>query len=63
MVKATKYLRKQATKAERAANRFQDPEVSAEMRALAEAYRSQAEMMKTKKIAEKKRKTNERGEH
>jgi hypothetical protein len=57
MVKPTKYLRKQATKAERAASRFQDPEVSAEMTALAEAYRSQAEMLKKEKRAGKKRRT------
>lgn len=53
MVKPTKYLRKQAAKAERAASRLEDPEVSAEMRALAEAYRNQAEVIKRNKRAAK----------
>jgi hypothetical protein len=44
----------QAAKAERTASRFQDPEVSAEMRALAEAYRSQAEILKKEKRLERK---------
>jgi hypothetical protein len=54
MVKPTKYLRKQAARAERTASRFRDPEISAEMRALAEAYRSQAEILKREKRARKK---------
>jgi hypothetical protein len=54
MVKPTKYLRKQAAKAERTAGRIRDPEISAEMRALADAYRSQAETLEREKSASKK---------
>ena len=58
MVKPTKYLRKQAAKADRAARNLQDPEVSFEMRALAQAYRSQAEVLKRNKKAGKKKSTS-----
>jgi hypothetical protein len=56
MVKETKFFRKQAAKAERAANQTLDPEVSAGLRAMALAYRSQADALKkTKKTPQKKR--------
>jgi hypothetical protein len=46
MVKPAKYLRKQAVKAEVAAGRINDPEISTEMLAMASAYRSQADILK-----------------
>lgn len=55
MVKPTKYLRKQAVKAETAAGRIDDPELSTEMLAMASAYRSQADILKRNKKADKKR--------
>jgi hypothetical protein len=56
MVKATKFFRKQAAIAERAANQTLDPEVSAGLRAMALAYRSQADALKKfKNTAKKKR--------
>jgi hypothetical protein len=55
MVKPTKYLRKQAAKAELAAGRINDPEISTEMLAMASAYRSQADILKRNKRADKKR--------
>lgn len=55
MVKPTKYLRKQAAKAEVAAGRINDPELSTEMLAMASAYRSQADILKKNKKADKKR--------
>jgi hypothetical protein len=48
MVKPIKSLRKQAEKAEAVANRISDPEIAGEMRALADAFRSQADAMKKK---------------
>jgi hypothetical protein len=55
MVKETKFFRKQAAKAERAANQTLDPEVSAGLRAMALAYRSQADALKKSKNAAKKK--------
>lgn len=55
MVKPTKYLREQAAKAEMAAGRINDPEISTEMLAMASAYRSQADILKGNKKAAKKR--------
>ena len=55
MVKPTKYLRKQAVKAEAAALRINDPEISTDMLAMAKAYRSQADMLKRKKADKKRR--------
>jgi hypothetical protein len=55
MVKPTKYLRKQAAKAELTAGRINDPEISTEMLAMASAYRSQADILKRNKKADKKR--------
>ena len=49
MVKASKYFRKQAAKADRAAQEAADPELSANFRAMANAYRSQAEVFRNKK--------------
>jgi hypothetical protein len=57
MVKERKFLRKQADRAEQAASRSSDPERAANLRALATAFRSQADMMKRKHRKEKK-KTN-----
>lgn len=54
MVKPIKYLRKLAAKAEGVAVRMNDPEISAEMHAMAEAYRSQAEILKKKRPGKKK---------
>jgi hypothetical protein len=55
MVKATKFLLKQADKAERAANAVQDAEAERQMLNLADAYRAQAEalMQKSKKPKKK----------
>jgi hypothetical protein len=55
MVKLFKSFRRQVDKAERAANRMQDPELAAELRTLANAYRSQAESLKKKKADKKPR--------
>jgi hypothetical protein len=49
MVKETKFFRKQARKADAAAFRASDTELEADLRALAQAYRSQAEILKRKK--------------
>jgi hypothetical protein len=54
MVKPTKFLRKQADRAERAALSASDPEVTAGMRAMASAYRAQADIIKSKKKKTKK---------
>lgn len=49
MVKEAKFFRKQAHKAERAATQASDPERSAGLRAMAHAYRSQADVLKKSK--------------
>jgi hypothetical protein len=54
MVKATKFFRKQAKIASRAAVRTPDPERSAGLQAIATAFRAQADMIKKSK-REKKR--------
>ncbi len=53
MVKPIKYLRKQALKAEAAARRAADEEVSGNFIAMARAYRSQAESLKAKRRQKK----------
>jgi hypothetical protein len=55
MVKEAKFFRKEADKAERAAGHAVDPERSAELRALALAYRAQAETIKKLKREKKHR--------
>lgn len=54
MVKQSKSLKKLAAKAEQAAARYDDPEISGEMKALATAYRSQADIVKRKEKAGRK---------
>jgi hypothetical protein len=54
MVKEAKFFRKQADKAEQAAGRISDPDTSDNLRALAAAYRSQAEAIKRNKKKQKK---------
>jgi HAMP domain-containing protein len=51
---AVKEIRKQAIVAERAAARMPDPVVADQMKALAGAFRAQAEAMKKKKKKKKK---------
>jgi hypothetical protein len=58
MVKATKFLRKQAAKAERIAQKVQDDEASREILTLATAYRAQADVLKQKKKTKKKKAAN-----
>jgi hypothetical protein len=53
VVKPIKYLRKQASKAEAAAQRISDEEVSGSFLAMARAYRSQAEILKAKRQQKK----------
>jgi single-stranded DNA-specific DHH superfamily exonuclease len=55
VIKPTKYLRKEAVKAEIAAGRIDDPEISTELLAMADAYRSQAEILKKNKKVDRKR--------
>jgi hypothetical protein len=54
VVKPDKQFRKQADKADRVASRTPDPDVAADLRALATAYRGQADALKRKKKAKKK---------
>ncbi|UPK31094.1 hypothetical protein [Bradyrhizobium sp. 195] len=54
MAKEVKQLRKQAEKAVRAAKEAADAEVSEELQALARAFQSQADVLKSKKGAGKK---------
>ena len=54
LVKETKFFRKQADKAERMARSATDVEISQRYLNMAQAYRSQAEVLKAKKKAEKK---------
>ena len=46
MIKATKFFRKQAEKAERMARATSDQEASQNLSSLAQAYRSQADVLK-----------------
>jgi hypothetical protein len=55
MAKETKFLRKQADKAERRARVTADAEISESLLDLARAYRTQADVMKAKRKQEKKR--------
>ena len=55
MVKETKFLRKQADKAERMARAMPDAEAAQSLSNLAKAYRSQADALKAKRKAAKKR--------
>jgi hypothetical protein len=54
MVKETKFLRKQAMKAERMARSASDAEISQSFQNMATAYRSQADVLKAKKLKDKK---------
>jgi hypothetical protein len=49
MVKASKYSRKRAAQTDRAAQEAADSELAANFRAMANAYRSQAEVLRSKK--------------
>jgi len=53
--KAVKFFRKQADKAEQAAVRTSDPERSAELRAMASAFRTQADVIKKSRQGKKRR--------
>lgn len=55
MVKARKFLRKQADNAERAARVSGDPETAEGLRAMARAYRAQADVIRSKKKKTKNR--------
>ena len=46
MVKESKFLRKQARKAEMVAETIEDPEAAQDMRKLASAYRAQADVIR-----------------
>jgi hypothetical protein len=54
MVKATKFFRKQAVKAERMARSVSDAEISQSFLSMAKAYRSQADVLKAEKLKAKK---------
>jgi hypothetical protein len=56
MVKATKFFRKQAQKAERSAAGVKGSEASEQLRNLADAFRAQAEVLKQKSKKPKKTK-------
>jgi hypothetical protein len=56
MAKETKFLRKQAAKAERMAQSIPDFEISQSFLNMAKAYRSQADLLKTKKLKLKTKK-------
>ncbi len=53
-MRPVKYLLKQAAKAEAAAQRERDEEVSKSLLAMARGYRSQAEILKAKQQQDKK---------
>lgn len=55
MVKEIKFLRKQADKAERIAQAVTDVEISERYMSTAQAYRSQADILKAKRKAAKKK--------
>jgi hypothetical protein len=59
MVKAKKFLRKQAEKAELMARRSSDVELALSYANLARAYRSQADSLKTKKKRQNKKPSSE----
>jgi hypothetical protein len=54
MVKATKFFRKQAVKAERMARSVSDAEMSQSFLSMAKAYRSQADVLKAEKLKAKR---------
>jgi hypothetical protein len=54
MVNEAKFLRKQASKAERIARSVSDTEISERFLSMAEGYRSQADVLKAKKLKGKK---------
>jgi hypothetical protein len=54
MVKQAKFFRKQAEKAERMAQSVSDVEVAQDLSKLAKAYRSQAEVLKSKRKSNKR---------
>jgi hypothetical protein len=56
MIKPAKFFRKQAEKADQAAARIGDDEASGSLRALANAYRSQADAIKRNKQKSKNKK-------
>jgi hypothetical protein len=60
MVKEPKFFRKQADKAERMARAVSDAEISQSFLNMAKAYRSQADMLKTKKRKTKKKSDKKR---
>ncbi len=55
MVKEIKFFRKQAAKAERMARSASDAEISQSFLNMAKAYRSQADVLKSRKKSGKKR--------
>jgi hypothetical protein len=55
MVKEAKFFRKQAAKAERMALTVSDAEISERFLGMAKAYRSQADVLKSKKLKTKKK--------
>jgi len=55
MVKETKFFRKHAAKAERMARSVSDAEISERFLNMAMAYRSQAAVLKAKKLKAKKK--------
>jgi hypothetical protein len=55
MVKEAKFFRKQAAKAERMALTVSDAEISERYLNMAKAYRSQADVLKSKKLKAKKK--------
>jgi hypothetical protein len=58
MIKETKFFRKQADKAERMARAISDEETSQNLSNLAQAYRSQADVLKKSKLKKSKLKKN-----
>ena len=55
MVKEAKFFRKQAVKAGRMALTVSDAEISERFLSMAKAYRSQADVLKSKKLKTKKK--------
>ena len=60
MVKEKKFFRRQAERAEQAAGRTSDPERAEGLRALATAFRVQADAIKGQKLKQKKLKQKRR---
>ena len=60
MVKEKKFFRRQAEKAEQAAGRTSDPERAEGLRALATAFRVQAEALKGKSLKKKSKKLKQK---